>query len=270
MKNLIYLLLFSYLSSTAFAQDTFEVEFLGVPTNHQLSWSTSVGTDYQVFMSPDLENWVDTEIVEPGTGSRITIGMMSNTAEKLFYRVHSSNGFMILPVQNQEVDLIDGVCFAFNLNVFSTIPAKIRIFKRDYDNGDPWTQIGLITDFDDIDGIKFVRGSTIWLPDTQGDYEVLAEAVDGTDIVIGDSIRRVIVGLNQAPIISITSGPTTPSASAQPTVFTAEVEDLDGDPIRRVEFYNNGDLIGSDTTPVETNPGVFEFGDDIIAAIYFV
>jgi hypothetical protein len=255
------------LAATAFAQAPIEVEIVGTAANHQLSWTTTVNYNYQVFMSPDLETWIDTGIAEQGNGSTITYGLMS-TADKLFYRIHETvdpynGGFLVLPGNNDEVDLIDGVCFSFNLDVFSALPAKIRIYQRDYNSGDPWEQIGQITDFDEIDGIKFVRGSAVWLPDAEGEYEVQAAAIDGTGTVIASAVRRVIVGSNQAPSITITSGPTTPSASPQPAVFTAVATDADGDDVRRVEFYDNGILIGTDTTPDETSPGVFEFGNDI-------
>ncbi len=267
MRTVLRFALLLIFTVSVSAQAPIEVDFVGTPTNHQLSWTTTVDYNYQVFMSPDLENWVDTGIAEPGTGTTITYGLMS-TAEKLFYRIHETadpynGGFLVLPTQDQEVDLIDGVCFAFNLDVFSALPAKIRVYQRDYNSGDPWEQIGQITDFDEIDGIKFVRGSAVWLPDAEGEYDVQAAVVDGTGTVIASAVRRVIVGSNQTPTITITSGPTTPSASAQPAVFTATATDADGDEVRRVEFYDNGILIGTDTTPDETSPGVFEFGDDI-------
>ena len=277
MNRVLRLALFVAFTAAASAQAPIEVDIVGTAANHQLSWTTTVNYNYQVFMSPDLENWLDTGIAEPGTGSTITYGLIS-TADKLFYRIYETadpynGGFLVLPTQDQEVDLIDGVCFAFNLKVFSALPAKIRIYQRDYNSGDPWEQIGLLwdrdpltdtdDDFDEIDGIKFVRGSAVWLPDAEGEYEVQAAVVDGTGTVIASAVRRVIVGSNQAPTITITSGPTTPSASSQPAVFTAIATDADGDEVRRVEFYDNGILIGTDTTPDETSPGVFEFGDDI-------
>ncbi len=267
MKSVLRFLLLLSLTITVSAQAPIEVEIVGTAANHQLSWTTTVNYNYQVFMSPDLEAWIDTGIAEQGSGATITYRLMS-TADKLFYRIHETadpynGGFLVLPGNNDEVDLIDGVCFSFNLDVFSNLPAKIRIYQRDYDSGDPWEQIGQITDFDEIDGIKFVRGSAVWLPDAEGEYEVQAAAVDGTGTVIASAVRRVIVSSNQAPSITITSGPPTPSASAQPAVFTAVATDADGDAVRRVEFYDNGILIGTDTTPDETSPGVFEFGDDV-------
>jgi len=250
VKSFLRLALFSALTAAASAQAPIEVEIVGTAANRQLSWTTTVNYNYQVFMSPDLENWLDTGIAEPGTGSTITYGLMS-TADKLFYRIHETvdpynGGFLVLPTQDQEVDLIDGVCFAFNLDVFSALPAKIRIYQRDYNSGNPWEQIGQITDFDEIDGIKFVRGSAVWLPDAEGEYEVQAAVVDGTGTVIASAVRRVIVGSNQAPTITITSGPTSPSAIAQFAAFTTAVSDPDGDAISRVEFYDNGILIGTD------------------------
>ncbi|MGD9418424.1 MAG: choice-of-anchor L domain-containing protein [Verrucomicrobiota bacterium JB025] len=245
-------------TASAPAQAPIKVDIVGTAGNHHLSWTNTSNYNYQVFMSPDLENWLDTGIAEQGNGSTITYGLMT-TAEKLFYRIHETadpynGGFLILPESNHEVDLIDGVCFAFDLNVFSTLPAKIRIYRRDYNSGDPWDQIGQITDFDEIDGIKFVRGSAIWIPDTEGEYEVMAAVVDDSGTVVASAARHVIVGSNQAPTITITSGP---------PVLTAEVTDPDGDLVRRVEFYDNGILIGTDTTPSVTSAGVFEFGDNI-------
>jgi hypothetical protein len=240
---------------------------VGDKTNHELSWNTSLNFFYQVDCSVDLEAWVWTGLEVDGTGSRETYGFMSNS-DKLFYRIRANTdpnngGFLVLPEDNDEVDLIDGVCFAFDLNQFAALPAKIRIFQRADGSGDHWKQIGLITDFDEIDDIKFVRGSVVWIPDDPGDYEIQAAAVDGSGGVMASAIRNVTVGSNQAPSITITSGPTTPSASSQPAVFTAIATDADGDEVRRVEFYDNGILIGTDTTPDVTSPGVFEFGDDI-------
>jgi hypothetical protein len=269
VSRLILILAFCLGGSLARAQVPMDPSIVGDKSNHWLSWNTSLNYFYQVDCSIDLQTWVWTNLEVDGTGSRETYGFMSN-ADKLFYRIRANTdpnngGFLVLPEDNDEVDLIDGVCFAFDLNQFANLPAKIRIFQRAYDSGDHWEQIGLITDFDEIDDIKFVRGSVVWLPEEPGDYEVQATAVDGAGGVMASAIRNVSVGSNQAPTITITSGPTSPSATAQPAVFTATVEDDDGDNVRRVEFYDNGILIGTDTTPTATgNPDVFEFGDNIV------
>lgn len=269
MSRLVLIMVFCLSGSFAHAQVPMDPSIVGDKTNHWLSWNTSLNYHYQVDCSIDLQTWVWTNLEIDGTGSRETYGFMSN-ADKLFYRIRANTdpnngGFLVLPEDNDEVDLIDGVCFAFDLNQFATLPAKIRIFQRAYGSGDHWEQIGLITDFDEIDNIKFVRGSVLWLPEDPGDYEVQATAVDSAGGVVASAIRNVSVGSNQAPTITITSGPTSPSATAQPAVFTATVEDNDGDTVRRVEFYDNGILIGTDTTPTATgNPDVFEFGDNIV------
>lgn len=265
MKISIPFALVGTLVAAAFAQAAIEVDITGTSADHQLSWTTIVNYNYKVFMSPDLETWIDTGIAEQGNGSPISYDLES-TSEKLFYRIQETpdqfnGGFLVLPTQDEEVDLIDGVCFSFNLDIFPTLPTKIRIDRRDYNTGDPWKQIGQITDFDEIDGIKFVRGSAVWIPEVGGEYEIRATAVDGSSSVIASAIRRVFVGSNQAPSITIISGPTTPSVSRQAAIFNAIATDPDGDEVRRVEFYDNGILIGVDTHPNETSPGVFEFGD---------
>lgn len=94
--------------------------------------------------------------------------------------------------------------------------------------------------------MKFVRGSVVWIPSTEGEYEVLAVAIDDQGNAVASATRRVIVGENQPPEITITGGPTTPSASAQNAIFTTEIIDPDDEPITRVEFYDNGVLIGTD------------------------
>lgn len=231
-------------------QYVFRAVIVGDADNHQVSWTTRPNYNYQVEASPDLESWVDTGIAEPGTGSSITYGF-SSTADKMFYRVKESvdlynGGFLVLPSEGQHVDLIDGVCFSFNLDALPALPTKIRIYQRNYQSTAPWKQIGAITDFATIDGIKFVRGSAVWLPDAQGDYEVQAVAVDANGTAIASAVRHVIVGANEAPTIVITGGPTTPSATAQYAAFTTTVSDPDGDDIRRVDFYDNGILIGTD------------------------
>ncbi|MFD2303647.1 choice-of-anchor L domain-containing protein, partial [Roseibacillus ishigakijimensis] len=174
-----------------------------------------------------------------------------------------NGGFLVLPSHDQEVDLEDGVCFSFNLDVLPALPAKIRIYQREYEGDDPWVQIGSLTEFDTIKGMRTLRGSAVWIPELEGEYEVQAVVVDGTGTVIASEIRRVDVGSNTPPAINITGGPPTPSSTAQDAVFTAIATDIDGDKIRRVEFYDDGILIGSDVTPEEVSPGVFEFGDDI-------
>jgi hypothetical protein len=245
-------LLFTFAASASITPPI-EVGIVGTAENHQLTWTTRLDYNYQVEASPDLENWVDTGIAEPGTGSSITYGLMS-TADKMFYRIKESEdlfngGFLALPTQHQEVDLIDGVCFAFNMEVFDPLPAKIRIYQREYESGDPWVLIGAITEFATRDNVTFVRGSVVWIPPAEGEYEVQAVAVDATGTTMGSAVRHVIVGANDPPTITITGltgNPTLPSPTALDMIFDVTVSDPDGDDITRVEFYDNGVLIGTD------------------------
>ena len=260
MRPLLFWIALLVFMSQAHGQYVFRAVIVGDADNHQVSWTTRLNYNYQVEASPDLESWVDTGIAEPGTGSSITYGF-SSTADKMFYRVKESvdpynGGFLVLPSESQQVDLIDGVCFSFNLDALPALPAKIRIYQRNYQSTAPWKQIGGITDFATIDGIKFVRGSAVWLPDAQGDYEVQAVAVDASGTAIASAVRHVIVGANEAPTIVITGGPTTPSATAEYATFTTTVSDPDGDEIRRVDFFDNGILIGTDREA--------PFGDEIV------
>jgi hypothetical protein len=250
MRILLTLFLIFSAAFHAAAQQPIEVEIVGSADNHQLTWTTTENFNYQVYASPDLVNWIDTGIAEPGTGGPITYGFISS-APKWFYRIKETedpyNGaFLILPFHNQEVALIDGVCFSFDLHVLPDFPDRIRIYQREYDSGDPWEQIGLITEFAERKDVKFVRGSVVWIPSTEGEYEVLAVAIDDQDNAVASATRRVIVGENQPPEITITGGPTSPSATAQSAIFTTEIIDPDDEPITRVEFYDNGVLIGTD------------------------
>ncbi len=240
------------------AANTIQVGIIGTAANHEVSCTTRTNHNYQIEVSPDLQAWSDTGINEPGTGSPVTHGFSCN-AEKLFYRIRETedphNGaFLTLPTQAQEMDLIDGVIFAFDMEVFASFPAKIRIYRRSYNTGDPWEQIGEITEFDERKGVKFVRGSVVWIPEAEGEYEVQAAAVDATGTVIASATRLVIVGENDPPVVEIEAGQPTPSADPQPLDF--EVQVTDTDPIARVEFYANGVLLGTDYSA--------PFGDSII------
>jgi hypothetical protein len=250
--GLFFPLIFT-LTASASVTPPIEVGIVGTAENHQLTWTTRLDYNYQVEASPDLENWVDTGIAEPGTGSSITYGLMS-TADKMFYRIKESEdpfngGFLALPTQHQEIDLIDGVCFAFNMEVFDPLPAKIRIYQREYESGDPWVLIGAITEFATRDGVTFVRGSVVWIPPAEGEYEVQAVAVDATGTTMGSAVRHVIVGANEPPAISITGltgNPTLPSTTDLDMLLDVTVNDPDDDDVTRVEFFDNGVLIGTD------------------------
>ncbi len=254
MRILLTLFLIFSAAFHAAAQQPIEVEIVGSADNHQLTWTTTENFNYQVEASPDLENWIDTGIAEPGTGGPITYCFISN-APKWFYRIKETedpyNGaFLVLPFDDQEVALIDGVAFSFDLHVLPDFPDRIRIYQRECDSQNScenqWEQIGLITEFAERKDVKFVRGSVVWIPSTEGEYEVLAVAIDDQDNAVASAIRRVLVGENEPPEITIESGPASPSATAQPAIFVTDFVLPDDEPITRVEFYDNGILIGTD------------------------
>lgn len=240
----------------AFAQPL-SVSISGNAASHQLTWDSRADRSYQIFYSSNFVSWFDTGFFGTGTGNAQATTLSSQSPLR-FYQVREvsatvNNSFLLLPPPGQQVDLIDGVCFSFNLGQFAQLPGKIRIHQRPI--GGAWMQIGAITDFADIDGIKFVRGSTAWVPDATGDYELRVEVVDAVGLVIGQATRTVSVGRNQAQTITITSGPASPSVNAQTGIFGTTISDPENDPVRRVEFFDNGVLIGFDRTA--------PFGDQI-------
>jgi hypothetical protein len=242
------------------AQFTIKTGIVGDADNHLVDWNTRPGFLYRVEMSVDLQNWIDTSIVEPGTGGTITYGFMAPEEQKLFYRIQevtdpNNESFLLLPSPGQEMDRVDGVCFAFNLDVFN-VPAdeiEVRISQREFNVGAQWQLYGSLTDFDTLDNIRTLRGSAVWVPDDIGDYEVQAVALDDSGNIIGIAERLVMVGTNDPPDITIDNGP--PNQSLTPELVDFDLTIIDDDPVRRVEFLDNGVLIGSDITD--------PFGDSI-------
>jgi hypothetical protein len=60
------------------AQDPFCIDITGTPQNHVLSFPTQQNFNYQIFMSLDLQSFMDTGIVEPGSGNLTQYGIMSD------------------------------------------------------------------------------------------------------------------------------------------------------------------------------------------------
>ncbi len=225
------------------------------PEGWGLHWTTRAGFNYQLEQSGDQQEWMDTGVVESGTGATVSCNMEGG-GDSLFYRVREAfdlynGGFLTLSVQEQEGNLSDGVCFAFDLNVFPQLPSKIRIYRGSCAEDGSREQIGLITDFDEIDGVKFVRGSVIWLPGSEGEYEVQVVVIDDAGAVMASTVRQVIIGMNEAPVILVSGGPDTPSRNPQPAWFQTDPSE----DVRRVEFYDNGVFFGFDV--------VEPFGDHV-------
>ncbi|MBK1834664.1 hypothetical protein [Roseibacillus ishigakijimensis] len=71
-------------------QEPFQAEMTPVEEGVFLEWPTTLNKNYQVLMSPDLQTFLDTGIVEPGTGSEISYGFMTTDNAKMFFRVHTT------------------------------------------------------------------------------------------------------------------------------------------------------------------------------------
>lgn len=216
---------------------------------HVINWPTRTGHSYHLESSTDLQSWDDTWIIQAGTGESVAYPL-PYSGPRRFYRVRetmdSNDGsFLVLPEDAAEVDLETGVCFAVDLGVFPELPARIQFYKRPAGTGATWEIIGTIREFAEIDEIRFVRGSAIWIPETPGEYEVQAAAVDESGTVMATAIRSVLVADNDAPMIVITDGPPSPSPTPLAAHFTTQVSDTEHN-IRYVEFYDNGVLIGTD------------------------
>lgn len=274
----------SLAASSLLAQSPVVLDVTGNAAEHQLTWTTELGFNYHIFVSTDLENWTDTGIVEPGCGSPVGYRIAPDPPEpQLYYQIWASAGsaFLLLPCQWEEAALTDGVCFAFDLNTLMTDPERVLIWKRDYGSNDPFDLIGALTDFAEIDNIKFLRGSAVWVPDQTdlGEFEFLIEAVDDLGGIIEEVTRHVRVSPNLPPAITIDGvlnvpgeSPLTVEGQIAPR-FSTTVSDPDvlghpafrtDDVIRRVEFFANGVHIGTDFTE--------PFGDqlrDITGAQFF-
>jgi hypothetical protein len=221
---------------------------------HELSWGTESGYWYHLFSSPDLITWENRNVHEPGTGQSVAHGY-SNEEERAFYRVVKT-GFLTLPFPEQQIARIDGVVFAFNLNLFPANPTKIRLWQRPWNTGAAWTQIGRLTEFGVSQGQRYLAGSAVWLPPPPPsgsnlpfvEYEVKAESIQTTgttDTVLAVETRHILVGDNSPPLIAISGGPPATSPIRREATFNFNISDPDGDEIRRIDFYDGTKLIGS-------------------------
>jgi len=221
----------------------------GSSGNFRITWPTRTGFNYIVETSDDLGAWSGTWMIETGTGS-VAGYDLPRLQGRGFYRAREyadsfGESFLLLPEQATELCLKAGVCFSFDLGGFDELPGKIRLYKRPFGSGEDWEIIGTITDFAEIDGIKFVRGSAIWLPDAPGQYEVQTAVVSPSGELLATATRLVPVVENAAPTVAIIDGPRSPSPTGQAALFETEVSDPDGE-VQRVEFFDNGVLIGTD------------------------
>ena len=245
-----------------------DVEVIGTPGDHQVQWTTRPCFSYSFETSTDLDTWTDCGVLLPGTGELIAQRCVSGSpSARRYYRVLEHDfGFLTRPQPAEEVIKEDGVCFAFSLGlVTGGTLAKICISKRP-STGGSWTSIGKLTEFATIDGIKFVRGPAVWIPDATGSFEVKAEAFTSTNFSLCSATRQITVTANTAPTISITTGPAS-SATAQPLIFTTTVSDSDsdsGDEVSRVEFYSHETLGGNAVEKLIGTDHESPFGDELV------
>jgi hypothetical protein len=255
------------LSPFAASAQEVELEIAHAAPGHQITWNTRLNHNYQVYATDDLQTWFDTGILEPGIlkpgteDSTITYGF-DPIEPALFYRVRETEdldlgGFLVLPYQDQVIDLSDGVRIAFNLDVLPDLPEKIRIYTRPYNEvGADWEQIGLITEFAvTSNGVPFVRGSVVWIPSPGAaeDQEVRAAAVDASGGVFAIATRQIRILQNELFVITITGFTAGPSSPNFTTVFEQELEQ---DPVRRVDYFDDQIYLGTDYAA--------PFGDNII------
>lgn len=125
MKILNTFTLSLFLVLSTFAQQTIKVGFVGDADNHQVSWTTEVGFNYLVEVSPDLVDWMDTGIVQAGTGAIVTYGFSTPTEPKLFYRIRvrpgaMRPGFDDYVLTRNDDGSTDQIPVGFPINLFGT------------------------------------------------------------------------------------------------------------------------------------------------------
>lgn len=92
MRSFITFAVMIFLVFQVSAQQTIKVGIVGDADNHQVSWTTERGLNYLVEVSPDLVAWMDTGIVQAGTGEIVTYGFSTPTESKMFYRIRVRPG----------------------------------------------------------------------------------------------------------------------------------------------------------------------------------
>lgn len=108
-----------------------------------------------------------------------------------------------------------------------------------------WIPIGLIQDFNEIDGVKFVQGSVIWLPDQIGGYQFKVTAFDATDNITGEVERDISVIENSGPSIYLASEAIVDSQPYYVKNLIQSIVNDEGAPLACfAEFFDNGDFIG--------------------------
>lgn len=261
MRHFLYAVVVLLLCVAVHAEEPEFTIIENAPVGIEVTWSTLVTNNYQVDLSTDLlSDWVDSGIVEPGTGSNITYGFESN-ADDLCFRVREiadpyGGSFVTLPVNDQTNRLGEGVGIAFDLNVmtndYEDLPGSLDILLREHGTGAQWEHIGHITDFMERKGIRFVRGCVIWIPGDTGVFDVRSIVKTDNDVVCALEGRKVSIITNEPPAVVIQTAQVT-SYGSYLECTTAVTDSFDV--VEYVDFYDDGILVGRDNSA--------PFGDDI-------
>jgi hypothetical protein len=132
MRSFFTFVIAIFLAIPASAQQTIKVGIVGDADNHQVNWTTQLGYNYLVDVSPNLVDWMDTGIVQPGTGEVVTYGFSTPTEPKMFYRISSRKGAMRDGFDQTTLDpnddgYTDQVPIGFPINLFGTTWADCYI-----------------------------------------------------------------------------------------------------------------------------------------------
>ncbi len=129
--------------------------------------------------------------------------------------------------------------------VYTTAPATVTLTATATDTD------GIISKVEFYNGATLLNTDTVapytydWMGVTAGSYTVTAKATDNASAATTST--AVNIRVNAAPIVSITSPITGGTTTAPATIsITTNAADSDGT-ISKVEFYNNGILLGTTT-----------------------
>lgn len=125
MRSILALACSMVFALQAFALQTIQVGIVGDADNHQVSWTTEVGVNYLVEVSPDLVDWMDTGIIQPGTGGTVTYGFSTPTEPRMFYRIRARSGavrpgFDEYVLTRNDDGSTSQVPIGFSINLFGT------------------------------------------------------------------------------------------------------------------------------------------------------
>jgi hypothetical protein len=239
------LLPLSLLITFSLAQDNVNLTVTGIPDDHIVAWQTQSFKKYQCETSVNLFDWTEIGVLEQGNDLPRSLCCQSGW-DTQYYRIRvTDDPFLTLPQDGQVIRMRDGVSFAFNLNLFPGLPAKLRLYQRPWNTNAPWIQIGRLTDCIGMPSQRTVRGSAVWLPSGPGQFEVKAEWVSAANVVVHAEQRHITVVPNLPVTVTLVSGPPHVSASKVLADFATAFSVPEAQ-IRRVDFYDNGRLFATD------------------------